>query len=180
MMYVKAGIKNFCNQSQYFLSIPPTLQPASSIQTSITRLFPPCHPFNIQVHFILRHRTFTFTYMFCASAWSQGIACMYVHSGHRHTAHSPTVWLHTSGSCAVSLFEYLSVCVLSCLSTPYLFHLMPAMMCTALHFMLFHILDYEWLCGVPCYTQLFHSLKAIVLVQLIQGNAERAAVCRCL
>jgi hypothetical protein len=119
-MYVKAGIKNLCNQSQYFLSIPPNLQAANGSQTSITCLFLPRHPFYIQVHFILQHRTSTFIYMFCASAWSQGIACMYVHHWHWHTAHSPTVWLLSSGSSAVSLFEYLSVCLFSVHSTVFI------------------------------------------------------------
>lgn len=94
-------------------------------------------------------------YVFCASAWSQGIACMCVHDGHGHTAHSPAVWLLSSGSNAVSLFQYLSVCLVS---VHYLFHLMPAMTCTAMYLMLFHILGYEWLCSVPYYTQPFHSL----------------------
>jgi len=35
MMYIKAGIKNFYKKSQYFLSIPPTLQPGNRSHTSI-------------------------------------------------------------------------------------------------------------------------------------------------
>jgi hypothetical protein len=35
MMYAKVGIKHLCIQSRYFLSIPPTRQPASSSHTSI-------------------------------------------------------------------------------------------------------------------------------------------------
>jgi hypothetical protein len=51
--------------------------------------------------------------MCCASEWTQGIACMCVHNGHWHIEHSVSVWFHIVGSSAVSLFEYLSVSLVS-------------------------------------------------------------------
>jgi len=143
MMYIKAGIKNFCNQNQYFLSIPPTLQPGSSSQTSI-------------LAFLYRVIHFTYRYTsFCNTGHPHLYTCFVQVHGHACvcTMDIGTQLIVLQFGCitqtAVQSLFLSSKCV-SCHSIPCLFHLIPSMTCTAVHFMLFHILDCEWFCGVPC------------------------------